>query len=35
MDVETYRYWLQEKLPLGERVVFYGETIRPRLWWVA
>lgn len=25
MDVETYRYFLQESLPAGERVIFYGE----------
>lgn len=25
MDVETYRWFLQDRLPAGERVVFYGE----------
>lgn len=27
MDVETYRYFLQNRLALGERVIFYGERI--------
>lgn len=27
MDVEGYRWFLKDKLPLGERVVFSGERI--------
>ena len=26
MDVEGYRWFLRDRLPLGERVVFFGET---------
>lgn len=28
MDVETYRAFLKDQEPLGERVVFYGESSR-------
>jgi 5-methylcytosine-specific restriction endonuclease McrA len=28
MDVETYRWFLQDKKPLGKRVKFYGESWR-------
>ena len=33
MDVEEYRQFLQDGLPLGERVVFFGETV-PEPWWL-
>lgn len=33
MDVETYRWWLQDKLAAGQRVVFYGENC-PQPWYV-
>lgn len=33
MDVETYRAFLEQHLPLGERVVFYGERC-PQPWFL-
>lgn len=32
MDVETYRWFLQEKRAAGERIIFYGEKYGP--WWI-
>jgi len=33
MDVETYRWFLQEKRAAGDAVVFYGERC-PQPWWL-
>jgi 5-methylcytosine-specific restriction endonuclease McrA len=33
MDVETYRQSLQDNLPAGERIVFYGEQC-PQPWFL-
>lgn len=33
MDVETYRWYLQEQRAAGEKVIFYGERI-PQPWYV-
>lgn len=35
MDVEAYRWFLQERRPLGEKIVFYGERCRTTVWWLA
>jgi 5-methylcytosine-specific restriction endonuclease McrA len=33
MDVETYRWFVQDRLAAGERIIFFGETV-PQLWYL-